>query len=131
MRNVFVRGWTKQKVKIIACFQSICFSIDDGLSDPLFTHLLTLSTTFVLILVKRGFDTPIFWYKSEMISIIYHKYGEIISLLPWNNFFIYIQEFSLSNCSYLFDSIMKNCVFIYEKDLLFSRNSIFCLIKKE
>ena len=52
------------------------------MSDPLFTHFWTLSMTFALMQVKTGFDTPIFnyilpfLYKSGMISIIYHKYGE-------------------------------------------------------
>ena len=52
------------------------------MSDPLFTHLRTLSTAFVLMQVKTGFDTPIFklyftlFFKSGMISTIYHKYSK-------------------------------------------------------
>ena len=81
------RGWSKQKVKIIVT----CFSIDYGISHPLFIHLWTLSTAFVLMLVKTGFDTPIFnrilafLYKSEMISILHRKYNKSITeiiLLP-------------------------------------------------
>ena len=56
--------------------------MDYGISDSSFTHLWTLSTAFVLMQVKTGFDTVIFnynlpfLYKSEMISIIYHKYSK-------------------------------------------------------
>ena len=63
-------------------FQIIYFSIDYGMSDPLFTHLWTLSTAFALLQVKTGFDTQIFnyilpfLYKNKMISYIYHKYGD-------------------------------------------------------
>ena len=88
---------------------------------------------------KTGFDTPIFnyilpfLYKSQMISSIYHKYGksiiEIILLLasyamgiPWNNFLIQIQSFSLTDYSYFYGSVRKYFVFIFEKYLLFTRN---------
>ena len=63
-------------------FQIICFSIDCDISDPLFTHLWTLSKAFVLLQVKIDFDTPIFnyilpfSYKNRKISNIYQKYGE-------------------------------------------------------
>ena len=52
------------------------------MSDPLFIHLRTLSTAFVLVLVKTGFDTPIFNYilpfssKSGIISTIYLKHSK-------------------------------------------------------
>ena len=75
-----VQGRSKQKVKIIV-FQIIYFSIDYDISDPLSTLLWTLSTTFVLLQVKTGFDTPIFnynllfLYKNRIISNIYHKCG--------------------------------------------------------
>ena len=52
------------------------------MSDPLFTHLWTLSMAFVLMQVKTGFDTPIFnyilhfFFKSGMISVIYHIYSK-------------------------------------------------------
>ena len=51
-----VQSWSKQRVEII------CFSIDCGMPDPLFTHLWTLSTTFELMQVKTGFDTTILNY---------------------------------------------------------------------
>ena len=83
-----IQDWSKQIVKIIV-FQIICFSIDYGISDPLFTYLWTFSTTFVLMQVKTGFDTPMFNYLLpflyKIISIIYHKYGKSITkiiLLP-------------------------------------------------
>ena len=57
------------------------FSTNYCISEPLFTHLWTLSIAFVLILGKTGFNTPIFnyilsfLYKGGIISMIYHKYG--------------------------------------------------------
>ena len=38
----------------------ICFSADYDILEPLFIHLWALSTAFVLMQVKTGFDTPIF-----------------------------------------------------------------------
>ena len=55
-----------------------------GISHHFFAHLWTLSTAFVLMQVKIGFNTPIFnymltfLYQSEVILIIYHKYGKSI-----------------------------------------------------
>ena len=40
----------------------ICFCVDYDISDPLFTHPWTLYTAFLLMLVKKGFDTPILNY---------------------------------------------------------------------
>ena len=75
-------------MKIIV-FLIIWFSLDYGISDPLFTHLWTLSTAFVLMQVKTGFNTHIFHYilpflyKSGMTSIIYHNYDEsFIETIP-------------------------------------------------
>ena len=66
-----------------------CFSRDCSISDLLFTNLWTLSTAFVLIYVKTGFDAPIlnyilpFLYQSGVISIIYYKYGKsFIEIIP-------------------------------------------------
>ena len=59
---------------------AICFSRDYGISDPLFIHLWTLFTAFILMQVKAGLDTPMFnyilpvLYKDVMISIIYQIY---------------------------------------------------------
>ena len=92
----------KQKLKIMV-FKIICFSIDYGVSDSLFTHLWTSSTAFILVQVKASFYTPIFnylllfLYKSGMIPIVYHKYvNHLLKSLPafyamrkpWNNFVI-------------------------------------------
>ena len=125
-----VQGWSKQKMKIIG------FSIDYDITGPLFTHLWTLSTAFVLMQVKTGFDKLIFNYtlpflhKSRMISIIYHKYGElffeIIPLplpyamrIPWNNILIYIQSFSLIDCSYfIWFCNEKLCIYFWKKTCL-------------
>ena len=131
------RNWRKQKVKITV-FQIICFSTGYVISDPLFTFLWALSTVFVFMQVKAGFDTPIFnnilpfLYKSGMISIIYHKFSksltEIMPLsasydirIPWNNFNLN-SEFSINWLFLFFVSVTKNCVIIFEKDLLFTRN---------
>ena len=96
------------------------------ISDPLFTHLWTLSTAFDLIQVKAGFDTLIFsylllfLYKSGIISIIYYQYGKsFIDIIPYSA--SYTMSFSLTDYSYFCRSGMKNCVFILEKDLLFTR----------
>ena len=77
------------------------------ISDLLFTYLWTLSTVLVFTLVKTSFDLLIlnyilpFLYKSGIISIIYHKYGKsVIKIIPLH---------------YIFDSVMKNCAFIFEK----------------
>lgn len=50
---------SKQNVKIID-IQTICFSLDYGISNLLFTDLGALSTSFVLIQVNTGSDAPIF-----------------------------------------------------------------------
>ena len=79
-----------------------------------------------------------FLYEIGKVSIIYHKYSKLfIEITPrpvsctigentqkylfnlnLNNFFI----FSLVDYSCFFGSVMKNCVFNFEKDLLFTRN---------
>ena len=56
-------------------FQIICFSIDYDIPDPLLTYIWTLSTAFLFMQVKSGFDTPIlnyilpFLYNSEIIQL--------------------------------------------------------------
>ena len=80
----------KQTKRECKCLSDRLFSNDYRISDPSFAHLWTLFMAFLLMQVKKGFDTPIFnyilpfLYKSGMISFIYHKYGksfiEIISL---------------------------------------------------
>ena len=80
-----------------------------------------------------------FLYKSEIISIFYHKYGkssiEIILLpapyamrIPWNNFFNLKSEFYI-NWLFLFliffSSVRKNCVFIFEKDFCLKETRSF------
>ena len=68
----------------IIIFQIVYFSVDYDISEPLFGYLWALSTTFVLMQVKTGFDIPIFnqilpcLYKIKTIPIIYHKYGKSI-----------------------------------------------------
>ena len=49
----------KGEIKI---FQMIYFSADYDILEPLFIHLWALSTAFVWMQVKTGFDTPIFNY---------------------------------------------------------------------
>ena len=82
---------------------------------------------FVLMQVKTRFDTPIFncfslfLCKSGMISIIYHKYDKSFTeIIPISS--SYSMILSLIDCPYFCDSAMKNCVFIFEKNLLFTRH---------
>ena len=80
------------------------------MSDPLFTHIWAFSMAFVLMQVKTGFYTPRFnyilpfFFKSGMMSTIYHKYSKhFIEVIPlpasdairiyWNNFFNLGSEF--------------------------------------
>ena len=83
-----------------------CFKhfTNTSISGPLFTHLWTLTTDFVLIQVNAGSDLHIFkfilpsLYESRLILLIYKKYGksfvEIIPVqacygrIPWNEFLI-------------------------------------------
>ena len=60
-----------------------------GISDPLFTHLWTLTTDFALIQANPGSDLPIFsfilpsLYESRLILFIYKKYGKsLVEIIP-------------------------------------------------
>ena len=82
------QGCNKQKVETVD-LQTIFFSIDYGLSHPLFNHLWKFSTDFFLKQVNTDSDTPLFnsilpsFYKSGSISKIYNKYGApFIEIVP-------------------------------------------------
>ena len=98
--------FTKITVKCRTLNKWRCFknSTNTNISGPLFTHLWTLTTDFVLIQVNAGSDLHIFkfilpsLYESRLILLIYKKYGksfvEIIPVqacygrIPWNEFLI-------------------------------------------
>ena len=82
---------------------------------------------------KTGFDRPIFDFVSPFFSKVewYHKYSKsFIENIPlpasyairiyWNVFNLESEFFI--DYSDFFGSVMKDCVFIFEKDSLFTRN---------
>ena len=120
-----VRDWSKQKPEITV-FQIIWFSIDYIRSfihpplDNIYSFSLYASEIKLWDTLTQIYFTV--FYKSGMISIIYHKYGKsfikIISLpasyamrIPWKKNLIYILSFSLTDFSCFFGFVMKNCVF--------------------
>ena len=109
-------------------------SENDNLSDHLFFYRLWHVRSFIhpSLDINYGFRLDAsekrlwyayiqlsvisFLYKSGIISIVYHKYVKsFVEIIPLPA--PYAMSLSLIDYTYFCGSVMKNCVFIFEKDL--------------